>query len=574
RNLAAAFDAMHAHGIIVGDVNQGNLMVDAQMCVRFIDCDSFQIRTGDRVFPCPVGTPHFTPPELQAKRLVEIERTVNHDAFGLAVLIFHLLFVGRHPFAGRFRSSAEVTIEKAIGDRLFAFSKKLIGTQVDPPVASLTMDDIPTGVVALFEQAFRGTGKDGEARPAAQQWVEELDKLIKCRKVCPLDPTHVFYNKLKDCPWCRIETQGGPSHFLAFSKATASITERIHDLHETLQTLFMTPFPLLFDDKRVTLPELARRVTPDRTKHASSLDAAGYGLAVGSGLCLVGVFYPAALAVGVALSLICGGFLGFHDLPRARRREWSRKARDLKTIQRQLAGIVRGAVVDHAKREANYQEAIVRVEQKLAHLNAEGDQLEELIRQFESEGREHQRNDFLRKFPLKDQIGGILGLTKEHIKMLEMYGIDTACEAEMHMLYGIPNITNGLAMELDNWRTKVQSQFVYRPDFGTSLKDLQQRREESMLNFRYFQSQRVLVAAKEAKALTIGARDALSRALTRFDGLVAKWRGVEEQLRTIRRGQSSIEALVNRSVWVLVALSVGLPVACLAIFAIMRLTRG
>ena len=36
RNLAAAFDTMHSAGIIVGDVNQGNLLVDSQMRVRFI----------------------------------------------------------------------------------------------------------------------------------------------------------------------------------------------------------------------------------------------------------------------------------------------------------------------------------------------------------------------------------------------------------------------------------------------------------------------------------------------------------------------------------------------------------
>ena len=62
RNTAAAFDMLHKSGIIVGDVNQGNVLVDDQMRVHLIDCDSFQITIGGKTFHCPVGTPHFTPP--------------------------------------------------------------------------------------------------------------------------------------------------------------------------------------------------------------------------------------------------------------------------------------------------------------------------------------------------------------------------------------------------------------------------------------------------------------------------------------------------------------------------------
>ena len=47
RNTAAAFQTLHSAGIVVGDVNQGNLLVDKQMCVRMIDCDSFQITNGE-----------------------------------------------------------------------------------------------------------------------------------------------------------------------------------------------------------------------------------------------------------------------------------------------------------------------------------------------------------------------------------------------------------------------------------------------------------------------------------------------------------------------------------------------
>lgn len=52
------------------------------------------------VFHCDVGVPLWTPPELQGRDFRGLTRTKNHDRFGLAVLMFQLLFMGRHPFAG------------------------------------------------------------------------------------------------------------------------------------------------------------------------------------------------------------------------------------------------------------------------------------------------------------------------------------------------------------------------------------------------------------------------------------------------------------------------------------------
>ena len=241
RNVAAAFDSLHSAGIVVGDVNQGNLMVDVQMRVRFIDCDSFQISDGGRVFPCPVGTPHFTPPELQSTKLRDVRRTPNHDRFGMAILIFHLLFVGRHPFAGRYRGWEELTIERAIAERRFAFSKNRAATQVDPPPASLLLDDLPGPIAELFELAFR-SNVSGAERPTVPQWCERLEAALKCRKVCTFDPSHVYYDRLQQCPWCRIEDDGGPTFFVAGSASLVS-HDRLETFDRKIRELSIPAFP-------------------------------------------------------------------------------------------------------------------------------------------------------------------------------------------------------------------------------------------------------------------------------------------------------------------------------------------
>ena len=45
-NCAAAFESLHAKRIVIGDVNQGNILVSEKATVNLIDCDSFQI-SGD-----------------------------------------------------------------------------------------------------------------------------------------------------------------------------------------------------------------------------------------------------------------------------------------------------------------------------------------------------------------------------------------------------------------------------------------------------------------------------------------------------------------------------------------------
>lgn len=52
---------------------------------------------------CCVGTPEYTPAELHGKDFSTVDRLVQHDAFGLACLIFQLLVgPGNHPFAAKY----------------------------------------------------------------------------------------------------------------------------------------------------------------------------------------------------------------------------------------------------------------------------------------------------------------------------------------------------------------------------------------------------------------------------------------------------------------------------------------
>src|SRR5947208_1035462 len=67
KNLASAFYSLHTAGLIIGYVNEGNVLVSNQGMIAFIDCDSFQVQDGNTYFYCEVGVPRYTPPELLEK---------------------------------------------------------------------------------------------------------------------------------------------------------------------------------------------------------------------------------------------------------------------------------------------------------------------------------------------------------------------------------------------------------------------------------------------------------------------------------------------------------------------------
>lgn len=90
---------LHAAGVRVGDYNPANFLCDPQNgTLTLIDCDSWQVQTKERVFACPVAAPDMLPPEMLGINLAQVPRTLESEYFSLAILLFKVLMLGRHPF--------------------------------------------------------------------------------------------------------------------------------------------------------------------------------------------------------------------------------------------------------------------------------------------------------------------------------------------------------------------------------------------------------------------------------------------------------------------------------------------
>lgn len=229
RNCAIAFEAVHGHGHVVGDVNQKNVMVSKKGIVALVDCDSFQIAQGSRIFRCGVGVPEYTPPELHGKNFGTLDRTADHDLFGLAVLVFHLLMMGRHPFSGVPLVQADIPIEKAIQDGLYAYTRNPTKLKPPPNVPPVTMLDAAT--IDLFERAF-----GSPLRPTATEWRNALDASMKRLSRCKNDPKHSYPAAAGKCPWCQLIAVARLMFFLPGHGATGA-TFRPEDIDQLIRKL-------------------------------------------------------------------------------------------------------------------------------------------------------------------------------------------------------------------------------------------------------------------------------------------------------------------------------------------------
>jgi DNA-binding helix-hairpin-helix protein with protein kinase domain len=205
-NVASAFEAMHERDIVVGDVNSNNVVIHATSKTRFIDCDSFQIRRDGRLFRCTVGVPEYQPPELQTADLGTAERLPQHDLFGLAVMVFQLLFVGKHPFAGILppHLTGDATIGANIGAGHFFYAPGADREGLRPPPGSLALSALPEAIEALFHRAFLG---DPAGRPSAGEWREALRALESDTAPCERSRRHRYVRGVA-CPWCALEQTG------------------------------------------------------------------------------------------------------------------------------------------------------------------------------------------------------------------------------------------------------------------------------------------------------------------------------------------------------------------------------
>ncbi len=460
-NVARAFAAVHDYGHVIGDVNQSNVRVSPETAiVSLVDCDSFQISANGKVYPCEVGVPLYTPPELQDKEFREVVRTPNHDNFGLAVLIFHLMIMGRHPFAGKFLGRGEMPIEKAIAEQRFAFARDAKRTQMLPPPACITLAHLPQEIGDLFISAFGPDGAGG-GRPDGRKWIAELDALASQLIVCSNNKAHLFLNSLPSCPWCQIESSG----VLLFVDYTIVGTTTGFSVEVIWSRILAVPspgagnIPSLLSYISSVEPSSRAKAAARRKRYKIAAVVAGaivaFGFVVFSS---DGFAYMYFLGMGVFL------LKKFFDSDAPD--EFGRTARAAEARLRNLQY--------SWQREASGEEFYAELD-RLRTLTEEYRKLPERrkqkVRELERALYEIQLRRYLEQFDIAS--ADIPHIKEGRKAMLSAYGIDDAADVSRSALETVPGFGHFLIIQLITWRQSLETTFKFNPSRGIDPADIQ-----------------------------------------------------------------------------------------------------
>jgi DNA-binding helix-hairpin-helix protein with protein kinase domain len=470
-NIARAVAAIHEHGFVIGDLNPKNILVTRKATVYLLDVDSFQVTVEGKTYRCEGGFPEYTPPELQGVAFRDIDRVKEHDYFGLAVVIFQLLFIGRHPFSGRFLGDEEAPLERAIKEFRFAYGADAETRRMRQPPGALSLDAVPASLAELFRRAFLSTN-----RPQPREWIEALDALSKSLKKCQLHSGHNYFQDLAECPWCEIETRARVRlfNFLVPSAGSERGHFRLDELWREIESIEPPVTSLTNQDKwlKVSAPtaEAALFAKDRRNRFLIALSISAIG----------GLFAPLLVDFPHAFLLLILAALVARSIAKA---ESSLSGQAQLLFQGQLAVFANSFVKKFALLE---QDAIHRVHQIEERLEKEaGGQrflaaLDDLrnrketyenlpqIRRFrlqrlEAEARENQLDEFLDQFEInKAEIKGIGSTVKA---TLLSHGVETAADV-FEEVTQIPSIGQSRAERLLEWRRGLERKFVFDPVKG------------------------------------------------------------------------------------------------------------
>jgi DNA-binding helix-hairpin-helix protein with protein kinase domain len=510
-NIARAVALIHEHGLVIGDLNPKNILVTRKATVYLLDVDSFQASADGKTYRCEGGFPEYTPPELQGVAFRDVDRAQEHDCFGLAVVIFQLLFMGRHPFSGRYLDAGEMPLERAIGESRFAYGADAEARNMRQPLGTLPLDSMPSQFVRLFRRAFLSTD-----RPGAREWIEPLDALAKALKKCDSHSGHYYYRELRDCPWCGIESQARVRlfNFLIPGDESRRAHFRLGEIWKEIESVEKPYTSLIQRDIMLNASQPSDEIASFAADRESRLTRALIFSAISGLVISLLIPFPFSLIMlilaGMGACAIARIEAPLLDNIEARQRQAKEAARLLQEQYNREAGSERwGAKRDELLNQKETYENLAKIRQF---------KLQEL----EAEAREIQLWEFLDQFEINDaEIKGIVAPIKA---ALLSHGVETAADVTEDVGQ-IPSVGRSQAERLLEWRRSLEQKFVFDPTRGVPHEArVMTEREVDALRFRlekelsggahYLRSvkQEIETSRQKLQPLLTNARQELARA--------------------------------------------------------------
>ena len=454
-NVARAVGKVHQTGCVIGDLNHSGVLVAQDAKVALIDADSFQFRLGQKTYPCVVGVPDFLPPELHGVNLATVVRSVKHDNFGLAVAIFLLLFMGRHPYAGR-HEGPDLSIGQAIAQKRFAFSLSRQSSKgTSPPPGALTLDVFPAPVRQAFESTF---SLNPMTRPSALSWIGVLTTLENSLSRCRNLETHFYPDSAKVCLWCDLSKNGGGiDMFPDMSTVATKLPADTLATEQAVREFLALQFPVVAELVPKSMTSRRKGSSELQEAKSSKLNQALMGLLMlaGGG---VGLFYA------VEVWFIWLGLAGWGAALVGNRKVDAKSFRDAflkadEALQRELDAFVsRNGLAEVARMRGDLDAVIP------SYRSIDGDLNQELIK-LKSTREARQRAAFLDQFLIRS--ASISGIGPVRKVTLVSFGIETAADVNQFSVLQVPGFGDVMTGNLLDWQHKLESRFRYNPARNT-----------------------------------------------------------------------------------------------------------
>ena len=448
-NIARAFSVVHEAGYVIGDVNHGSILVGQDATVRLIDCDSFQVISGGRRFLCEVSVETFTPPELQEKDFSRTVRTAHHDNFGLAVMVFLMLFMGRHPFAGRYLAQGEMPIARAIRECRFPYGSQRALVQMEPPPSTPALSIVGDSVARLFERAF-GREAIQQGRPDALTWASSLEALAKSTKQCVAHPSHWYLKDLQSCPWCLMEAETGVSLFPWIAQQPGAT----FDLDALWTQIRAIPHPGPAPSISIPPPKPSDTAnslkgwTKRRKVLAACVAALPFAILwTDAKIPLFWIMVASGAAFAAAYHLADRG----QELGEIRRKR-DAATTDWNRVQGEWQSRAGNQSFDAKRSE------LERLKQQLGQLPAVRSRK---LNELKAQHRQLQLGEFLDQFDLDSAIIPNIGPGRK--QTLSSYGIETAADITESRIAKVPGFGPVYCARLMDWRASIEGRFRFDP---------------------------------------------------------------------------------------------------------------
>lgn len=169
------------NGVLINDFNPANFLVDAKGRVSFIDCDSYQVPAArGGVHISRTYYPSYSAPELIRKQsLLGQPRNIHHVEFGVALIVFHIVMCGLHPytyFDPTHQSDCGTPDENLLKGRCPLGIGA--GCKMPPGNWYNLWSHLTCSLKTAFITTFRDGHNDLNRRITLDQWEAELKKML------------------------------------------------------------------------------------------------------------------------------------------------------------------------------------------------------------------------------------------------------------------------------------------------------------------------------------------------------------------------------------------------------------